>query len=665
MLKVVEEIVLIMLDAEKGDVHSSLSEHSHDIAIAGALLVDLEMEGRIDTDLQKLFIINPAPLGDDLLDPVLSDITQETGIHDTSYWITRISKRSGELRQRITDRLVAHGILEPEPNGLVFLSRSVARAHRYPDTVGSITENVELRIMRAILAEDIPDPRDVVIISIAAACGVFRSILTQEELDNAQPRIERIARLDLIGREVAAALSKIEAPAPPPAAARPYEEIPQASGWPIAGNALEMAGDLRKFLTKQYRTHGPIFRIRAFNRRFVALVGPEANLLVSKMGHNFLRSYEFWRDFNDANAAMHTILSMDGPEHIRMRKAQARGYSPSVLENNLDDAINIVRRAIADWPEDRAIAGQRAFQGIIAEQIGVRLTGVSPQPYMDDLIVYLETLLKTTVMGQWPKQMMYMPRYRRARKRILELYTQVLEEHQPGNRKCKSPDYIDDLIELNRSDPQLLPETDFLLAFLGPYIAGLDTSASVCSFTLYALLKYPDLLEQVTDEADALFRHGTPTMRDMRRLDATHRVVLEALRIYPIIPGITRVASNSFEFGGYKVPAGAWVLIGNTVPHHLPEFFPDPDRFDIERYRRVPPEHQRPGVYAPFGLGRHRCLGSSFAELQIMVNLATVVHETELVLENPNRPIKIKNTPIPHPDESFRFRLVGRRQKGS
>ena len=665
MLKVVEEIVLIMLDAEKGDVHSSLSKYSHDVAIAGALLADLELEGRIDTDLQKLFTIDPTPLGDDLLDPLLSDITRETGIHDTSYWIARISKRSGELRQRIIHGLVEHGILEPEPNGLVFLSRLVARAHRYPNAVGSVTENVELRIMRVIFTEDIPGPRDAVIIGIAAACGVFRSILTNEEMEIAQPRIAQLARLNLIGRKVAAALSKIEATASSPAAARPYEEIPQASGWPIAGNALEMAADLRKFLTKQYLTHGPIFRIRAFNRRFVALVGPEANVFVSQRGHNFLRSYDFWRGFNDANAAMHTILSMDGPEHIRMRKAQAQGYSPKVLENNLDDAIAIVRRAVEDWPEDRAISGQRAFQGIIAEQIGVRLTGVSPQPYIDDLTAYLETLLKTKVMGQWPKQMMYRPRYRRARRRVLELYTKVLEEHQTGNRKCREPDYIDDLIELNRSNPQLLPETDFLPAFLGPYIAGLDTSASVCSFTLYALLKNPDLLEQVTYEADALFRHGTPTMREIRGLDVTHRVVLEALRMYPIIPGVTRVASNSFEFGGYKVPAGAWVLVGNTVPHHLPEFFPDPDKFDIERYRRVPPEHRRPGVYAPFGLGRHRCLGSSFAELQIMVNLATVVRETELVLEKPDRPIKIKNTPIPHPDKSFKFRLVGRRQKGS
>ena len=147
----------------------------------------------------------------------------------------------------------------------------------------------------------------------------------------------------------------------------------------------------------------------------------------------------------------------------------------------------------------------------------------------------------------------------------------------------------------------------------------------------------------------------------MRKLDVTHRVAMETLRIYPIIPALTRIVSNSFEFEGYRVPAGAQVLLGTTVGHHLPEYFPEPDRFDIERYTKSRMEHRQPGAFAPFGVGRHRCIGSGFAELQIAVTMAAIVREADLELERPGRPLKIKLSPAAHPDDSARIRLVRRR----
>ena len=98
------------------------------------------------------------------------------------------------------------------------------------------------------------------------------------------------------------------------------------------------------------------------------------------------------------------------------------------------------------------------------------------------------------------------------------------------------------------------------------------------------------------------------------------------------------------------------------MPHRLAEHFPDPQRFDIERYGRERAEHHQPGAYAPFGLGRHRCLGNGLAQLQIAITLATIVREVELALERPDRPLRIKQVPTPHPAASFRFRIVRRRR---
>ena len=97
--------------------------------------------------------------------------------------------------------------------------------------------------------------------------------------------------------------------------------------------------------------------------------------------------------------------------------------------------------------------------------------------------------------------------------------------------------------------------------------------------------------------------------------------------MYPVIPALTRTVSNSFDFEGYRVPARSEILLGTTVGHHLPEYFPEPERFDIERYSPGRLEHQQPGAFAPFGVGQHRCIGSGLSELQIALTLAAIVRE--------------------------------------
>ena len=221
-----------------------------------------------------------------------------------------------------------------------------------------------------------------------------------------------------------------------------------------------------------------------------------------------------------------------------------------------------------------------------------------------------------------------------------KLYADLLAAHQPENRKHSKADFIDDLLALHHEDPQFFSETDLRVAVLGPYFAGLDTAASVCTFMLHVLLKQPDLLARMTAEVDTLFDRGIPTKNELSDLNVTHRVTLETLRMYPIVPGLTRIVSNSFVFGGFTIPAGTQVLIGNTVSHHLPECFPNPDRFDIDRYLPGRAEHRQPGAFAPFGVGRHRCLGEGFAEVQIVVTMATLVREAKLALVHPKRPLK-------------------------
>ena len=663
MLRLAEEILLLILDNEDGDIASSMPPHALDTILAGAVLMDLALEDRIDTDLQNLMLADPTPVGDDLLDPILAEIATESDSHPTGYWLERTARRGDEIRERALARLVARGILKSDDRSLFFLSHRVSRSRRYPVIDGKTTEEVTFRIMRLLFSEDIPDPRDIVIISLASAADVFRRILSREELIEAQSRIDLIGRMDLIGRSVARAMAQQPSDAGPGApVARPAEEIPMATGWPVVGSALDMAGDLRAFLTRQYRELGPIFQVRALNRRYIALVGPEANRFVQKRGRLFLRSHETWREFTDALGAKDALVGLDGAGHVRMRKVQSTAFSQSFIESRLDQIVDITRGMVAEWPRDRPIVAQYAMQKLAAEQIAVLTTGVSARDHVDDLITTLDSLLRVHVMRQRPRLLLRLPRLKRARRRMEELHEIVLAHH--ADEGHQNLDLIDDLLELHRSDPQFFPETDLPIAVVGPFFAGIETAASTSAFMLYALLKHPELFERMTADADALFAQPILTAQGLHELDVTRRIVLETLRMYPVIPGLPRTVANSFEFGGYTVPARASVIVGNTVPHHLSEYFPEPGRFDIERYTPERAEHQQPGAFAPFGLGTHRCLGSSFAEVQIALTLLTVVREVELTLSPPGYKLKVGHLPTPHPASSFKFRVSSRRRNG-
>ena len=659
MLRFAEEIVLLLLDEERGAIVSAFPSRSLNIVLAGAVLMDLALEDRIDTDLTQLTVVSATPLDDALLDPTLAALAQAAETRPVSSWLTALAERGDTIRDTVLARLVSRGILEAEGEGLVFLSRFVSRARRYPSIDGKTTEEVKLRLMRVLFSDEIPDPRDIVLICLADACGIFETILSKAERTEVQDRLDVVRRLDLIGQAVTQAIRELEVASAPGPPLQQRREIPQAPGLPLVGNAVDMFRGLHAFFIKHYRALGPIFRIRAFNRRFTVLVGPEANRFVARdTGH--LRNYETWLPLYTSLGITHLIIGMDGPEHIRMRRAHADYYSRKLIENRMDEAVRIMRDEMAAWPSDTAIPVLSAFQRIVTTQLGRLIINTDPREYLDDFTFFFQTLLKMYFSQQLPRWVSYLPRFRRAHKRMEELTQKILADHASENHSTRPHDFIDEILELNRTDPHFMPETNLLLTVLEAFMAGLDTVSGICSFISYELLKHPDLLARVTAEADALFTRGTPNLHNLRQLDVTHRVALETLRRYPLSPLTKRTVANSFEFGDYHVPAGEQVLIGFAVPHLMEEYFPEPHRFDIDRYTPERAEHRQAGVYAPFGVGAHQCLGRGLAEVLIALNIVTLVHATTITLDPPDYTLKISQLPPVRPDRSFKFRVVRR-----
>ena len=204
MLRFVEEIILLLLRDEDGRF-VRVPSWSFDYAIAGGVLMDLAMENRIDTDLETLVLVDAAPIGDDLLDPTLAEIAAGEQ-KDARFWVERTAERAHSIREEALSRLVERGILEREDDRFLWVFRS----RRYPAIDGKAEREVKLRIMAVLFSDEIPDPRDVVIICLADACGIFNQLLSRSELNRAAERIEQVRKLDLIGQAMAQAIHDIE-----------------------------------------------------------------------------------------------------------------------------------------------------------------------------------------------------------------------------------------------------------------------------------------------------------------------------------------------------------------------------------------------------------------------------------------------------------------------
>ena len=204
-LRFAEEITLLMLNDEDG-AFVSVPGWSMQCAYAGAVLMDLALENRIDTDLKRLVLLDPTPVGDDLLDPVLALVAQSKETYDARHWIDHLADGADGIRERSLARLVERGILRREEDRFLWVFQS----RRYPIVDGEAEREVKLRIMEVLFSEDIPDPRDVVLICLVDACDILRELLTARELERASERIEQVRKLDLIGQAMSKAVRDIQ-----------------------------------------------------------------------------------------------------------------------------------------------------------------------------------------------------------------------------------------------------------------------------------------------------------------------------------------------------------------------------------------------------------------------------------------------------------------------
>jgi len=204
-LTIPEELFLLTVN-EKTGRKAPIKSMKFDILLAAAILMELALRNRIDTDVDYLIPDRPeytgVPILDQALDVIFASLTQEK----ITYWLLKLADKSPRFRATLISGLIGKGLLRMDQER-VFLGFT---SKKYPIPVQDkeIFE-VKTRVRKLVTGTELPDFRDMVIISIAWYGGLLNLIFSDEEIKEYQPRIEQLAKMDLIGQAVTKSLKEL------------------------------------------------------------------------------------------------------------------------------------------------------------------------------------------------------------------------------------------------------------------------------------------------------------------------------------------------------------------------------------------------------------------------------------------------------------------------
>ncbi len=164
------------------------------------------------------------------------------------------------------------------------------------------------------------------------------------------------------------------------------------------------------------------------------------------------------------------------------------------------------------------------------------------------------------------------------------------------------------------------------------FLAGYETVANALSWTWYLLSQNPDCERRLHEEIDRELNGRLPIYDDVPRLRYVEMVLAESMRLYPPAWAMGRYARAAFQLGDYYLPAKTTVLMSQFVTHRDPRFFPDPLRFDPERFTPEAKARRAKFAYFPFGAGFRQCIGESFAWMEGSLLLATLAQKWKFTL---------------------------------
>ncbi|GLY43856.1 cytochrome P450 [Amycolatopsis sp. NBRC 101858] len=165
-------------------------------------------------------------------------------------------------------------------------------------------------------------------------------------------------------------------------------------------------------------------------------------------------------------------------------------------------------------------------------------------------------------------------------------------------------------------------------------VAGHETTSGALSFALYYLTRHPELLAKARAEVDAVWGDREPAFGDVAKLRYVRRCLDEAMRLWPTAPGYSREAREDVVLGGkYRMREGDWVIVPLPLVHRDPAVWPDPERFDPDRFEPAAVKKRPAQAYKPFGTGERACIGRQFALHEAVLALGMVLQRYDFEVD--------------------------------
>ncbi|OBF28942.1 cytochrome P450 [Mycobacterium sp. ACS1612] len=316
-----------------------------------------------------------------------------------------------------------------------------------------------------------------------------------------------------------------------------------------------------------------------------------------------------------------SVLVIDDDVHRDRRRLMLPPFHRDAVARQAAQMAQIAAANIAEWPVSQPFPVAPKMSEITLEVILRTVIGASDASRLAALRAVMPKLLNV---GQWASLAIARPQLQTRRpwrtlwERIQEadrlLYAEIADRRADPHLEERT-DVLAMLVRATDEDGRTLSDRELRDQLMTLLVAGHDTTATALSWALERLTRHPGALEKAVRAADS---------GDDEYLDA---VAKETLRIRPVVYDVGRVLKKPVELAGYRLPAGVMVVPGIGLVHSDSEVYPDADRFDPDRMIGAT---LSPTTWFPFGGGNRRCLGATFAMVEMRVVLREVLRRVEL-----------------------------------
>ena len=435
--------------------------------------------------------------------------------------------------------------------------------------------------------------------------------------------------------------------------------IPGDAGPPIIGNTFRMLSDPHGFTRHMVDTYGTVYRSKAMGGWNVMLIGADANELMLFDRQKIFSSTQGWGPILDA-VFPRGLMLLDFDHHRTDRRALSIAFKPEPMRHYAGSLNVGIARTVRDWG-----AGEMLFYPAI-KQLTLDLAadsfvGLPFGPEADRINQAFVEMVKTSVTPiRKPLPFTQMRRGMQGRAFLVDYFTR--ETHR-RRAEGGGQDMFSQFATATRDDGSLMPVDEVVDHMNFLMMAAHDTITSSATSLVYLLARHSEWQEKLRQEVIAVTggpdSSGNPrplSYDDLGKLELTEMAFKEALRIMPPVPSMPRRAMQSFEFGGYQIPAGTPVGINIHFVHHMQEYWPDPAVFDPMRFTPDKVRERHKYAWVPFGGGAHMCLGLHFAYMQVKILMAQLLQRYSIEIEDGYDPAW-QPWPIPKPKDGLKVRF--------